>query len=348
MLSSNSPFEMLTTQAATEKEEHTTMDDLGPWSTFISKNKNPRVAEITPVEFPPLLRAEDSESGYSHSSIVPKPGPQEYPEVIKEYGERRGWEWSEEDNDYVVKQPDGQKELFTEHQIAGVPHPAPASPDPSHNIQHPGSGGETQRRGNLLVGRADPIPTPLIPPQPQRPAWEEPLGPEFSTIVKAKRFFCTGRVFATVWFEPSTEDVVQQQPEPRTWSSGCPAFHGQKPVAKIRWFVVVKRRLHHSLCFTVTTYAGGNASRTNRSRPGDHAVLFRANIPPEPPFDDEDITRDPIAIIIEDAEYYISPIARLDCSRIYTVEDNLKVAKVGRVHPNFLASLEQYYRDIVL
>jgi hypothetical protein len=77
-------------------------------------------------------------------------------------------------------------------------------------------------------------------------------------------------------------------------------------------------------------------------------VLFRANVPPEPPFDDEDITREPIAIIIEDAEYYISPIARLDCGRIYTVEDNLKVAKVGRVHPNSLPSLEQYYRDIVL
>jgi len=329
-------------------EGHTTMEGPGPWSTFISEYKNNRVTEITPTGFSPLLRAEDNESSYSHSSIASKPGAQEYPEVIKEYGERRRWEWSKDDNDYVVKRQDGKKELFTKHQMTGVPLPAPTSSDPNHNIQHPESGGETQPRGSLLVRRADSIPTPIISPQPQRPAYEEPLGPEFSTIAKAKRFFCTGRIFATVWFEPSTEDVVQQQPKPRMWSSDCPAFHGQRPVAKIRWFVVVKRRLYHSLCFTVTTYAGKGASRTSRSRAGDHAVLFRANVQPEPPYDDEDITRDPIAIIIEDAEYYISPIARLDCGRIYTVEDNLKVAKVGRVHPNSLSSLEQYYRDIVL
>ena len=44
-----------------------------------------------------------------------------------------------------------------------------------------------------------------------------------------------------------------------------------------------------------------------------------------------------MAVIIEDGEQYISPFARLDCGRIYTVEDNLKVMKIGRVHPDFLA-----------
>jgi hypothetical protein len=62
-----------------------------------------QVAEKTPTGFAPLLRAEDNESSYSHSSITSKPGPQEYPELVKEYGERRRWEWSKEDNDYVVK-----------------------------------------------------------------------------------------------------------------------------------------------------------------------------------------------------------------------------------------------------
>ncbi|EAQ90026.1 hypothetical protein CHGG_06645 [Chaetomium globosum CBS 148.51] len=237
--------------------------------------------------------------------------------------------------------------LSKKHQIAGVPPPAPASSGPAHNITHPDRGGETQPPGNSPERRVNCIPRPTIS-QPQRPSYEEPLGPEFSAIAKPKRFFCTGRVFATVWFEPSTEDILQQQPKPREWSSVCPAFHGQKPVAKIRWFVVVKRRLHHSLCFTITTYAGKAASRTTRGRAGDHAVLFRVGIQPEAPDDDEDITRGPIGIIVEDAEYYISPFARLDCGRIYTVEDNLKVAKVGRVHRDFLPALEQYYRDIVL
>ncbi|KAK3298137.1 uncharacterized protein B0H64DRAFT_384211 [Chaetomium fimeti] len=331
------------------------MDQPGVWRTFSSAMLNNRAeyrTETTPTRFSNSL-AEDNTDAASldtHSSITSKPHPQEFPEPIKEYGERRSWEWSSEAGDYVVIGQDGKQERFTEHQMAGIPPPAaaPASSDPDHNIPHPDSGGETQARGNSQVCRVNSIPRVIQPPQPQKPQYGEPLGPEFSVISKPKRFFSTGRIFATVWFEPSTEDMTQQQTKAGAWSNDCPAFHGQKPVARIRWFVVVRRRTHHSLCFTVTTYAGKDGNRTNRGRAGDHAVLYRANLQPEPPYDDEDITRDAIAVIIEDAEYYISPLARLDCGRTYTVEDNLKVAKVGRVHPRDLSLLEQYYRDTVL
>jgi hypothetical protein len=335
-------------------EERATMTLPGAYSKFISTARfwgAEHRTENTPTDPPPL--ADDNESTVSlhtHSSITSKPGPQEYPEPVKEYGERRKWVWSSEDGDYVVIRKDGTKELFTQHQMTGIPPPGAAqtSSDPDHNIPHTDSGGETQPRVSSPMSRTNSIPQVIKSPQPQRPVYGEPLGPEFSVIAKPKRFFCTGRIFSTVWFEPSTEDVAQREPKPGTWSNDCPAFHGQKPVARFRWFVVVKRRSHHSLCFTVTTYAGKAASKTNRGRAGDHAVLHRANVQPDPPFDDEDITREPIAIIIEDAEYYISPTARLDCGRIYTVEDNLKVAKVGRVHPQDLHLLEQYYKDIVL
>ena len=76
-------------------------------------------------------------------------------------------------------------------------------------------------------------------------------------------------------------------------------------------------------------------------------MLYRVGTSPEAPHEDEGITRDPIGIIVEDTEYYISPFARLDCGRIYTVEDNLKVAKVGRVHQDSLDLLKEYYRDLM-
>lgn len=80
----------------------------------------------------------------------------------------------------------------------------------------------------------------------------------------------------------------------------------------------------------------------------DYVVLHKSSVPPARPYPEEKITREPVAVIIEDEEQYISPIARLDCGRIYTVEDNLKVMKVGRVHPASLPALEQYYKDSVL
>ena len=174
--------------------------------------------------------------------------------------------------------------------------------------------------------------------------------PEFQVVAKPKRFFCPGRIFSTVWFEPGTADLLQQQqqPGPKAWSSACPAFHEAKPVARFRWFVVVRRRLHHSLCFRITTYGGKSASKTNRGRAGDFVVLHRAGVPPAPPSAGEDITREAIGVIIEDEEHYISPFARLDCGRIYTVEDNLRVAKIGRVQTPSLPLLEGYYRESVL
>lgn len=99
-------------------EGHTATDGPGAWSKFIeykstvfqysspkpeTKLTEKRTAERTHTGFSPLFSAEDNESSYSYPSITSKPGYQEYPEPIKEYGERRGWEWSPEDGDYVVK-----------------------------------------------------------------------------------------------------------------------------------------------------------------------------------------------------------------------------------------------------
>ena len=62
------------------------------------------------------------------------------------------------------------------------------------------------------------------------------------------------------------------------------------------------------------------------------------------PYEEEGVTRAPIAVIIEEQDLFISPLVRLDCSRVYTVEDGGRVVKVGRVYPESLGALEEYYR----
>jgi hypothetical protein len=111
---------------------------------------------------------------------------------------------------------------------------------------------------------------------------------------------------------------------------------------------VVRRRLHYSLCFSITTRPGKGTSRGPAAAYGrlaDYVVLYNSNIEPARPYDEEGITRDPIAVLVEDDELYISPHARLDCGRIYTVDDYLRVSKIGRVHPGSLPLLEEYYKE---
>jgi hypothetical protein len=182
--------------------------------------------------------------------------------------------------------------------------------------------------------------------------------PGFQVVARPKRFFCVGRIFKAVWFEPRVpvtpsgdmpnRQQQQQSPDFEQWSNKCPEPSSGNAVSKFRWFVVVRRRLHHTLCFSITTFGGKGSAATSRGRPMDYVVLYSAAIKPAQPDDEERITRKPIAVIIEDEEQYISPFARLDCGRIYTVEDGLPIMKIGRVHPAHLPLLEEYYRESVL
>lgn len=111
--------------------------------------------------------------------------------------------------------------------------------------------------------------------------------------------------------------------------------------------MVVRKRLNHSLCFSITTFGGKGASKTRRGRAVDFVVLYSSDVNPPKPDEEEQITRKPIALILEGENQYISPLARLDCSRIYTVEDDLKVMKIGRVHPDSLSLLNEYFQESV-
>ncbi|KAK4200149.1 hypothetical protein QBC40DRAFT_174631 [Triangularia verruculosa] len=255
------------------------------------------------------------------------------------YGDR--WEWSEGDLDYIRIDENGGKLLYTDYQKNLDPE---AKPPPSPTKSESSTPGKQN-------SKTDSRP---------KSKWSEPLNPHFQVVSRPKRFFVVGRIFKVSWFEPlgcpdpSSDPFPPSSPTTTSpidnYSEACPPFHGEKPLAKYRWFVVVRRRLHHSLCFSITTYAGANKSATNKTARGrdvDFVVLHNCNVKPARPYEEENITRKPVAVIIEDQETFISPIARLDCGRVYTVEDHLRVMKVGRVHPGSLAALEEYFKDSV-
>ncbi|KAK4239476.1 hypothetical protein C8A03DRAFT_42884 [Achaetomium macrosporum] len=271
------------------------------------------------------------------------PQEKEHPPPTKEYGAR--WTWDPAARDYVRFSEDGMKLFYTEYQRFGSNKAlSRGSVDANTHINTYNN----RSRRDSPEPRTGTIPSGERTPVPGIPLYQEPLGDAFQIVAKPKRFFCIGRIFKTVWFEPGGNNMPRVRADLADWSDKSLAFHGERPIARFRWFVVVRRRLHHSLCFSITTFGGAKtAHKTSRGRLTDFVVLYSSNVEPPRPYDEEGITRDPIAVIIEDDEQYISPIARLDCSRVYTVEDNLRVMKTGRVHPDSLKLLEEYYQESV-
>lgn len=82
----------------------------------------------------------------------------------------------------------------------------------------------------------------------------------------------------------------------------------------------------------------------NRARNENMAVLYSTSVPPPEPDKEEGIKFGPLAVIMEEGKQNISPLARLDFSRVFTVEDDLKVMKIGRLHPDFHEKLDEYYK----
>lgn len=61
----------------------------------------------------------------------------------------------------------------------------------------------------------------------------------------------------------------------------------------------------------------------------------------------EYITRAPVAVVMENGHRFMSPLARLDVSRLYTFDYSQRVMRVGRVHPDWLPRLEEHFQECV-
>ncbi|KAK4148481.1 hypothetical protein C8A00DRAFT_19696 [Chaetomidium leptoderma] len=279
------------------------------------------------------------------------PAPEEQPQPTTEEYDDDQWEWDAAAKDYRRVGKHDKKPLYSAYQMVKNEARPPPTSGADHRIRDSRTTGAPVPRRRSPEPSTVSIPRVIQPPaggmlQDQLQSNRDFLrltSLELIPVAKPKRFFVIGRIFRTLWVEPGTADMMpQQQPNPET-----PLSVGE-PVKRPRWFVVVRRRPHHSLCFAITAYGGHKGGKTTRSRPEDYVVLHRSTVKPIRPLDEEGITRLPIAMIIEDEELYISPVARLDCGRIYTVEDNLLVEKIGRVHPDSLGRLDDYYMDCLL
>lgn len=123
---------------------------------------------------------------------------------------------------------------------------------------------------------------------------------------------------------------------------------GGKAFSKIQRFVVVREQTGCCQCIPLVTYGGAGATKRGVN-PNDYAAVYpevvggRQQLRPG-----EKMTKKPFPIKVENPNESIDPMSRLNFSRVYTVQHNLKVLKVGRIPDKYHTLLKQYYFESIV
>jgi len=177
----------------------------------------------------------------------------------------------------------------------------------------------------------------LASPSPSSGQQAEQLDSRYTVRDQPSRYFQIGKIFKTLWTEPAGGTATDLD-KGYYRSVGF----GQRSFTKIRRFIVIRKRLHSSLCLPISTYGGQGAAKRD-VRAEDHAIVYPTDDPE--PDSDENLSKEPFGIIIEEPGETIDPKSRIDFGKVYTVEHNLKVMNVGRIHSADKNRLLRYFNE---
>ncbi|RYO26263.1 hypothetical protein AA0113_g2793 [Alternaria arborescens] len=157
------------------------------------------------------------------------------------------------------------------------------------------------------------------------------LSSEYQVIQNPRGFFKKGIVFMVPWPEPGGDYVKDRV--------------GPPVVVKIRRFVVIRPKNTFCLCLPIQTY-GGQATTKPGVVPQDHAAIVAENDEVRYLPNEVELTKMPLQIRVENASTGpIDPASRINFAKVYTVEYNVKVWKVGRIIADSVWRLEQYFTE---
>lgn len=158
---------------------------------------------------------------------------------------------------------------------------------------------------------------------------------EFYTIEQPSRFFKIGRVFKVLWTEPAGNILDDEEPFVTA------SKFGQKAYTKVRRFVVVREMHGCCLCLPLYTHNGQGTLKFGVKSEDYAAVYPMGDEPKTKP--EEVLDKNSFPIIVENTAETIDPMSRLNFGRVYTIEHNVKVLKVGRIPDEYLALLDDYF-----
>ncbi|KAL4906709.1 hypothetical protein BDW74DRAFT_136758 [Aspergillus multicolor] len=184
---------------------------------------------------------------------------------------------------------------------------------------------------------------------------EEPTGPPLGHPIdlpmepvldrrytlQSPQYFREGKVFSILWHENDGRGINNA-----TLVSQGPQFRGRfgEPIySTIRRMVVIKGFDQCSWCFAITTY--GNRGVAKRGvDPEKHAIVYMRGTRSTPDPREPRMRKEPLEVAPENPGERLALMSRLNFSKIYTVEHNVKVLPIGRITSGSMTRFRQYAR----
>lgn len=149
------------------------------------------------------------------------------------------------------------------------------------------------------------------------------------------------KVFKVLWSEPSGPDSSAQTVVSAQWNETF--------AVKIRWFVVIRPGSGYSSCLPIQTYSGRGVSKSSLVK-AHHAIIYTGSREPKPisserPRAGEGRMQMPgIRVDPKSKADRLDSMARVNFSKIYSVEHNVKVYEFGHVHRDFMGLFIKHFR----
>lgn len=163
--------------------------------------------------------------------------------------------------------------------------------------------------------------------------------------IQPSSFFKPGRVFKILWNESTSEQENQPSDGEETKYR---VAHGEYVYSKIRRFVVIRNFHGHSECLPISTY-GGRGLLKKGVVAEHHAKIFIKDHDVSTDMERKEkrlLSRRPIGVQPDSDSETLDAMSRLNYAKIYTVEHNVKVLRVGRVAKEYQKTLIQDFDDI--
>jgi hypothetical protein len=153
--------------------------------------------------------------------------------------------------------------------------------------------------------------------------------PDYQVINNPRAFFKKGRVFMVPWPEPGGDFVKEAS--------------GPQIILKIRRFVVIRPKATFCLCLPINTYEGQATTKPGVSAQ-DHAAVVPEGESPRYHANETELQKSAIHIKIENQSTGpVDHMARINFAKVYTVEYNVKVCNVGRIIPDSIWRMDEYF-----
>jgi hypothetical protein len=97
------------------------------------------------------------------------------------------------------------------------------------------------------------------------------------------------------------------------------------------------------LLSAITTYNGRGVAKRGVD-PDKHAIVYMRGTTPTPGAGEPRMVKEPLEVVPENLGENLDYMSRLNFSKIYTVEHNVKVLPIGRISSRSMTRFREYAR----